>query len=211
ERFSRLSDDHSVALSLIYEEFCLLEDAGECPDLEDFCRRYPRWRDSLELQLRIHLQLSEAAREAPSPPRLPAPGDDFHAFRIDSVLGRGGTSHVYLAHEEAMGDRPVALKVSPDRGPEPGIIGGLDHPRIMPAFSVCLDPGRGLRGLCMPYRPGAPLDALARRSRPLKGSHGASAFRSTLAPRPASGPALPPWPDGPGWHGFPAGGSYDDA
>jgi serine/threonine protein kinase len=59
----------------------------------------------------------------------------------------------------------------------------------------------------MPYRPGAPLDALARRSRPLKDSHGAAAFRAALAPAPGR----PGWPDGPGWHGFPANGSYDDA
>ena len=89
-------------------------------------------------------------------PPLPGPGDCFHGFRIDSILGRGGTSYVYLAYNEAMGGRRVALKVSPDRGSEPEIIGGLDHPRIMPAFSVCRDPVRGLRGLCMPYRWGRP-------------------------------------------------------
>ena len=42
-----------------------------------------------------------------------------------------------------MGNRAVALKVSPDRGPEPAIVGCLDHPRIMPAFSVCRDPAEG--------------------------------------------------------------------
>src|SRR5262249_57343782 len=46
ERLPRLREDHSVALSLIYEEFCLLEEAGECPEPEDFCRRYARWKDS---------------------------------------------------------------------------------------------------------------------------------------------------------------------
>jgi serine/threonine protein kinase len=63
----------------------------------------------------------------------------------------------------------------------------------------------------MPYRPGAPLDALARRSRPLKDSHGASAFRSILVPRPALGSVASRWLDEPGWHGFPTDGSYEDA
>jgi serine/threonine protein kinase len=211
ERLPLLREDHSVALSLIYEEFCLLEEAGECLEPEDFCRRYPRWKDSLELQLKIHRDFSAAAACAPSPPRLLEPGEWFDGFRIDSILGRGGTSQVYLAREDAMGGRAVALKVTPDRGPEPGIMGGLDHPRIMPAFSACRVPDRGLRGLCMPYRPGAPLDALARRSQPLKDSHGAAAFRSILDLRPAPGAAPPPWLDGPGWHGYPANGSYEDA
>jgi serine/threonine protein kinase len=118
---------------------------------------------------------------------------------------------VFLAREEAMGGRAVALKVSADRGPEPGIIGCLDHPRIMPAFSVCRDPPWGLRGLCMPYRPGAPLNDLARRIWPLKESHGASAFEAILAPQRFSGSAPSAWPDGPGWLGFPEDGSYEDA
>ena len=194
---------------MIYEEFCLLEEAGEHPDPEEFCRRYPEWGDSLELQLRVDSELSEIARCFPPAPLLPEPGDTFQGFHVDSILGWGGTSVVYLAREEAMGGRAVALKVSPDRGPEPGIIGCLDHPRIMPAFSVCRDPARGLRGLCMPYRAGMPLDVLARRSWPLKDSHGASAFWAILAEQfPAS--AHSPSPDWPGWLGFPSDGSYED-
>jgi serine/threonine protein kinase len=210
ERFPRLCEDSDLAVSLIYEEFCLLEEAGDRPDPEEFCRRYLRWRDSLSLQLRVHRKLSEAVGCIRTPAPLPRPGDCFHGFRIHSILGRGGTSYVYLAHEEAMGGRRVALKVSPDRGAEPEIIGGLDHPRIMPAFSVCRDPARGLRGLCMPYRSGAPLDALARRSRPLKDSHGSLAFRVILTDRQGTGYAPSPSSDCPGWHGFPSDGSFED-
>ena len=210
ERFPRLCEDRDLAVSVIYEEFCLLEEAGERPDPEEFCRRYPQWGDSLELQLRVDSELSELARCVPSAPPLPEPGDTFQGFRLDSILGWGGTSLVYLAREEAMGGRAVALKVSPDRGPEPGIIGCLDHPRIMPAFSVCRDPARGLRGLCMPYRAGMPLDALARRSWPLKDSHGASAFWAILAASSPRGPPRRLSPDWPGWLGFPSDGSYED-
>ena len=210
ERLPRLVEDSDLAISLIYEEFCLLQEAGGSPDPEEFCRRYPRWRDSLELQLRVHRELSAAASCVSSAPPLPEPGDCFHGFHIDSILGRGGTSYVYLAHEEAMGGRPVALKVSPDRGPEPGIIGWLDHPRIMPAFSVCHDPARGLRGLCMPYRSGAPLDVLARRCWPLKESHGASAFWPIPATQQSAVSGPSPSLDWPGWLGFPSLGSYED-
>ncbi len=89
-------------------------------------------------------------------------------------------------------------------------MGCLDHPRIMPAFSVCHDPARGLRGLCMPYRSGVPLDVLAGRSRPLRETHGASAFWSSLADQQATEPDLAPSPGGPGWLGFPSDSSYED-
>ena len=102
-----------------------------------------------------------------------------------------------------MGGRPIALKVSPDRGPEPGIMGCLDHPRIMPAFSVCRDTARGLRGLCMPYRSGAPLDALFRRVWPLRVSDSAS--NAQFYPVPACGAIGGPAASlgVPGWLDFP--------
>jgi len=209
DRFWRLRADRDLAVSLIYEEFVLLEETGATVDAEEFCRRYPRWRESLELQLRIHRELRASAGYAPAARPLPEPGDCFHGFRIESILGRGGTAQVYLAYEEAMGGRPVALKVSPDHGREPEIIGWLDHPRIMPAFSVCHDPPGGLRGLCMPYRPGVPLDALVRRIRPLRGSQGASALRAVLGADEGPGQAPVPTPDWPGWLGFPSNGAYE--
>ena len=209
DRFPRLCGDPELAVSVIYEEFCLLEEAGERPDPEEFCQRYPQWGDSLGLQLRVDCELTQVAKCAPPARPMPEPGDTFQGFRIDSILGRGGTSVVYLACEEAMGGRAVALKVSPDRGPEPGIVGCIDHPRVMPAYSVCRDSALGLRGLCMPYRFGMPLDALARRSWPLRYSHGASALWAILAQQ-SPGAALSPSPDWPGWLGFPSDGSYED-
>jgi serine/threonine protein kinase len=210
ERYPRLCDESNFAVSLIYEEFCLLEESGANPDPEEFSHRYLEWRDSLELQLRVDVELCELARRVSPAPAFPEPGDTFQGFLVDSILGWGGTSLVYLAHEEAMGGRAVALKISPDMGPEPRIFGCLDHPRIMPAFSVCRDPDRGLRGLCMPYRTGMPLDELARRSLPLKHSHGALAFWEILAdqqwPRSPQSPTI----DSPGWLGFPADGSFED-
>jgi serine/threonine protein kinase len=208
DRFECLRDNRDLALSLIYEEFCLLEEAAELPNPEAFCQRYPSWRDSLELQLKCHRELRDLASNGRSAQPLPESGESWNGFRIDSILGRGGTSTVFLAYEDAMGGRPIALKVSPDRGPEPGIIGCLDHPRIMPAFSVCRDAARGLRGLCMPYRSGAPLDALLRRVWPLRDSHGASAFWSALAGQRGGGPG--PSLDRPGWLGFPSSGTYEE-
>lgn len=208
ERFEWLQANRDLAVSLIYEEFCLLEEAAEIPDPEEFCERYAPWRDSLEVQLKCHRELSELASHVRSAPPLPKSGEYWNGFRIDSILGRGGTSTVFLAYEDAMGGRPIALKVSRDRGPEPEIIGSLDHPRIMPAYSVCRDAARGLRGLCMPYRSGASLDALFRRVWPLRASHGALAFWDPLPGKHAVGSASSL--ERPGWLGFPLSGAYDD-
>jgi serine/threonine protein kinase len=207
-RFSCLREDRDLAVSLIYEEFCLLEEAGECPESVGFCERYPFWRDSLEVQVHYHRQLDKLAPNVRPQPALPQPGDEWCGFSIDSVLGRGGTSIVYLAYERAMGDRFVALKVSRDRGPEPSIIGCLDHPRIMPAFSVCRDRLNGLRGLCMPYRSGKPLDCLVRQAWPFRRSQGAATFWAVLAAQGGAGPT--PALDQPGWSGFPSTGVYEE-
>ena len=43
----RLRDDRERVVSLVYEEFCLLEERGERPEPEAFCDRYEPWRDSL--------------------------------------------------------------------------------------------------------------------------------------------------------------------
>ena len=67
-------------------------------------------------------RLRELASDVRCSYPLPLSGQSWNGFRIDSILGRGGTSTVFLAYEEAMGGRRVALKVSPDRGPEPGIM-----------------------------------------------------------------------------------------
>ena len=209
ERYEWLRENSDLAVSLIYEEFCLLEEAAEVPNPEEFYERYAPWRDSLEVQLRCHRELRELASDVQCAHPLPLSGESWNGFRIDSILGRGGTSTVFLAYEEAMGRHRVALKVSPDRGPEPGIIGCLDHPRIMPAFSVCRDAARGLQGLCMPYRSGASLGSLLRTVWPLRDSHGASAFWAALASQPAVD-ALSPSLDRPGWLGFPWSGDYED-
>ena len=75
-------------MSVIYEEFCILEEAGERPDPVEFCRRYPHWQHSLELQLRVDSELRAVATRVTSALALPEPGDCFQGFRIDSILAR---------------------------------------------------------------------------------------------------------------------------
>ena len=78
-------------------------------------------------------------------------------FRIVSELGRGAFARVYLAEQEDLGGRPVALKVAEALGEEPQALARLQHTHIVPIHSVHDDPRTGLRLLCMPFVGGANL------------------------------------------------------
>lgn len=214
ERFPELGADGDPVLSLAYEEYCLREERGESPDPERFCARYAAWTDSLASQLRYHRVLSQVAGAAPAPPKYPRPGEQFRQFHLTHELGRGGAARVYRARDESLGNREVALKVSADRGSEPAILGRLQHPNIVAVHTVVYQPENRLRGLCMPYRPGLPLDEVVRRLDPA-GAPPRSALALWEVLRTAAAetgdPAPPAVPDGPGWAGFPVRGTYPEA
>ncbi len=203
DRFPELAAEGGRALSLIYEEYCLRVEADGPLDASEFCRRYPTWRDSLASQLAYHRDLSRAVDPIEGVGDFPRPGDRFDKYDLIARLGRGGTAHVFLARDAGLGDKPFALKVGPDRGDEPRIIGKLDHANIVPVSTMVVDPATGLRGLCMPYRPGLALDELVRRLRSDGLPRRAVALRAIVE---SDGEANPP-----GWSDFPGSGTYADA
>ena len=218
DRFPDLLRADSRVVSLIYEEFCLLEERGKTPDVAAFCDRYPAWRDSLVSQLQYHRLFSKAVGLHPPGPEYPEPGSEFEEFQLVSMIGRGGSSRVYLAHDLSLGGKRVVLKISPDRGQEPKTQGALDHPHIVPVHSVSFHPDGILRGLSMPYRPGLPLDEIVKRVRPQRRPRTAKILwdaliegtspeliplsADQLSSRRESGPSCD------GWKGFPIRGTY---
>jgi len=207
DRFAALRAARERVVSLVYEEYCLREEVGEHPNPESFCARYDPWRDSLLSQLRYHQVLSKAVGTVHRTRPLPSVGERFLSFRLQSVLGRGGTATVFLANDESLGDREVALKLSADRGREPAIQGRLDHAHIVPVHSVNDDPETGLRGLVMPYRAGLPLDEIIRRVDPASRPSSASVLRETLADIwPADDVSAAEAAER--WRGFPSKGTY---
>ena len=154
----------------------------------------------------------------PPGPEYPEPGSQFEEFQLVSMIGRGGSSRVYLAHDLSLGGKRVVLKISPDRGQEPKTQGALDHPHIVPVHSVSFHPDGILRGLSMPYRPGLPLDEIVKRVRPQRRPRAAKVLwdaliqgtspeliplsADQLSSRRESGPSCD------GWKGFPIRGTY---
>ena len=88
------------------------------------------------------------------------PGSVVGGFVIESVLGRGGTSTVYLAHQ-ADSDQRVALKVFESGRPSAS---ALVHPNIVPVYSQGQTPD-GTFWMAMHYVPGGDADTELRAGR----------------------------------------------
>ena len=80
-----------------------------------------------------------------------APGSTFGPFRIEAVLGKGGMSTVYRAHETTL-DRVVALKVLPPEflhdemfgkrfQQEARVVAALEHPHVVPLYASGIEGG----------------------------------------------------------------------
>lgn len=156
DRYVNLDEDTLVAL--IYEEFCLREDASESPDPAEYLGRFPEVAARLHRVLDIHGLVGSGtppttAPHAPSAPAIPFPetGQTIAGFHLVEELGRGAFARVFRAEERQLADRPVALKVARAGSREPQTLARLQHTHIVPVHSYRTDPATGLHLLCMPY------------------------------------------------------------
>ena len=142
----------ATLLDRAYDEYCRLEDAGATPSAAEFCTAYPAIQSTLARLLSVH----RAAKEDPQflirpDVRWPEAGQPFLGFQVERELGRGAFSRVFLAMEPALGDRRVVIKVSRVGASEALTLGRLEHPNIVPVYSVRQDDASGLAAVCMPY------------------------------------------------------------
>jgi serine/threonine protein kinase/tetratricopeptide (TPR) repeat protein len=145
----------AAVLDLLYEELCLCQEYGQPADAEELVLRFPNW----EAQIKILLNCVQAL-EAQPVPALPEAGDTVGDFRLLARLGQGGQGQVFLACQLSLGDRPVVLKISTQRGGEHLSLAQLQHTHIVPLLSVLDDAEANLRVLCMPYFGGLSLAAI---------------------------------------------------
>jgi serine/threonine protein kinase/predicted Zn-dependent protease len=80
---------------------------------------------------------------------IPTVGSDFLGFQLFRELGRGAFGVVFLARQEDLANRLIALKVSADLNAEPDRLAQLQHTNIVPIYSVHRN--RSLQAICMPY------------------------------------------------------------
>jgi Flp pilus assembly protein TadD len=159
---SRQLDSHvdkASVLDMAYEEYCQRLEAGAAFDPEAFCARFPGYQSSLRRLIVTHHCLEGVKQPTAEelPRRWPEPGDTFLGFALLGELGRGAFARVFLATEAALGDRPVAVKISMQGAGEAETLGRLRHPNIVPVFSVQKEELTGLTVICMPYLGGATL------------------------------------------------------
>jgi serine/threonine protein kinase/Flp pilus assembly protein TadD len=151
--------DKSVVLDLAYEEYCLRAEAGDAPEPDDFCTKFPAHRSSLRRLITAHqlLELNSSLLGSSTPAHWPRAGQLWGDFLLLRELGRGAFARVYLATEQSTGGRAVAVKLSFAGDSEARTLGRLNHPNIVPVLSARADDATGLTAICMPFLGGATL------------------------------------------------------
>jgi serine/threonine protein kinase len=142
----------SLAMDLIYEEYCLRNESGETLVPSTFCQKFPTYRQSLQRLIDVHQFLDAHPEEAEEKKwTWPEPGDSVLGFKILQKLGEGAIAKVYLAQQPDLGQRRVVVKVSRNGATEAKLLGKLEHPSIVPIHSVHQDASNGLTCICMPF------------------------------------------------------------
>ncbi|MEO6809374.1 MAG: protein kinase [Isosphaeraceae bacterium] len=154
DEYPELTDEALVAL--VYEEFCLREEAGETPSLAEYEARFPPLADRLRRVIDIHGLVGSGqsmSMQLPDLPDVPFPeaGQTIAGFHLVEELGRGSFARVFRAEERQLADRSVVVKVSRQGSREPQTLARLQHTHIVPVHSYRTDPATELHLLCMPY------------------------------------------------------------
>ena len=154
ERHPDLRNNPELLLDLIYNEVVVREQRGEAPTLSEYMRRFPELSTAIKDQFESHEVFADHAtaraggREEP-PARfdidssLSPYGSRFRVLRLHAT---GGLGAVFVALDAEL-HREVALKQILDRHAddpssrrrfliEAEITGGLEHPGIVPVYSL---------------------------------------------------------------------------
>jgi serine/threonine protein kinase/Flp pilus assembly protein TadD len=150
-RHPELAQKKSVVLELAYEEYCRREELGEEIDVERFCDRFPEYKTSVRRRLQVHQFVERELSVPQSDIRWPTPPQEFCGFQLLEEIGQGAIGRVYLARQVELGDRTVVLKVSRGGSREAHLLGRLQHPNVIPVYSVVDDVESGLTSVCMPF------------------------------------------------------------
>ena len=104
-----------------------------------------------DLKLSCSVWSADDEDAPPAARRHPKIGDTVLGFKLVHVLGCGAFARVYLAHEQVLAARQVALKVSLRPTREAQRLARLQHTNVVPVYSVHDDEKNGMQVICMPF------------------------------------------------------------
>ena len=111
---------------------------------------FPGRREHAQLFRDLHGYDPQAAdRLALAMTSMPEVGSEFLGFFLLAELGRGAFGRVYLAQQGELANRPVVLKVAADAWGEVQSLAQLQHPHIVPVYSV--HHSEPFLAVCMPF------------------------------------------------------------
>ena len=156
-----LSNSESFSL-VAFEEFRARRNSGESVMPVEYERRFgiltERWPvvaikrafpESFALRTRSTQSPCSSALNSSDVAAFPEVGAEIQSFLLQSELGRGAFSRVYLARQGDLAHRLVVLKFSAESFAEADKIAQLQHANIVPIYSV--HRVGNLSAVCMPY------------------------------------------------------------
>ena len=157
--FPDLLDDPQSLAQVAFEEYRMRRQAGEEVTAEEYGRRYgiptQDWPTLSQGNGTSRSGSIPATTDSPlssaddTPLDFPEIGTDLLGFHLQSELGRGAFSRVYLARQGDLANRLVALKVSTEFFAEADKLAQLQHAHIVPIYSV--HRAGELYAVCMPF------------------------------------------------------------
>lgn len=158
QRFPQLRSEPGLLSEVAFEEFRLRRAAGEKVTPADYQGEYgidpagwPDWSTASApfSSVAIRQGNSFAWRHAEPARQFPTVPGRLFGFDLTGLLGSGAFGRVYLARQDDLARRLVALKVSRQPSAEPQHLAMLQHTNIVPIFSVHRQ--GNWQAICMPF------------------------------------------------------------
>jgi len=153
----------------ILETLLRAQDEGREPDLTELKRRFPGRESDIERIWKAAERYERGVPEVEATSGV-APGDRIGDFLVERLLGTGGMGHVFLARQQSLGQRQVALKVLPGvLRNEPNLkrfereavlLAELHHPRLAEVYGFGEE--RGIHYIAMRFIAGRTLHEVLR-------------------------------------------------
>ena len=189
----------SLAVQLIYREYCLAELKGTRVDPAVFLDRFPEYRGLLDRLFSVHSACSSSQLDfwldpTASEDVFPEPGDEIGPYLLKRELGRGTFARVFLAEQCDLESRLVILKLSTRLTREPWLLARARHSQIVEILSHSVVDDGAFQLICMPFLGGATLSEVLNLRRPLRRPRACAATCSriwTQSRPPNTPPSIP--------------------